>query len=122
MKVLDSYKSNDIDQVVKENVTRESVIFSDKSNSYLNMSDDVEVHTTEKSTAEASNTTLKWVHIAIANAKRTLLGISYHRINGEYLQADLDEFCYKLNRRYFGKKLFDRLLIASINGNGHHNR
>jgi hypothetical protein len=25
----------------------------------------------------------------------------------------LDEFCYKLNRKYFGKKLFHRLIIAS---------
>ncbi|MFM2191277.1 MAG: hypothetical protein RLZZ118_2002, partial [Bacteroidota bacterium] len=28
------------------------------------------------------------------------------------LQLYLDEFCYKLNRRYFGNKLFDRLALA----------
>jgi hypothetical protein len=28
----------------------------------------------------------------------------------------LNEFVYKLNRRYFGEKLFDRLLIAGITG------
>jgi hypothetical protein len=32
----------------------------------------------------------------------------------KYLQAYLNEFCYKLNRRYFGEKLFDRLIIATI--------
>lgn len=121
MKVLDSYKSEDIDKVVKDNIDKESVIFSDKSNSYVNMSDYVEVHVVEKSGKQVTNTTLKWVHIAIANAKRTLLGI-YHRINGEYLQAYLDEFCYKLNRRYFGEKLFDRMLIAAIHGNWQINR
>lgn len=121
MRVLDSYKTEDIDQMVKESASKESVIFSDKSNTYLNMADYVEVHVVEKSTSETTNSTLKWVHIAIANAKRTLLGI-YHRINGEYLQAYLDEFCYKLNRRYFGENLFDRLLIASINGNWQNNR
>ncbi|KAF7277664.1 hypothetical protein GWI33_000956 [Rhynchophorus ferrugineus] len=121
MKVLDSYKSEDIDKVVADNITKESVIFSDKSNSYVNMSDYVEVHVVEKSGKEVTNTTLKWVHIAIANAKRTLLGI-YHRINGEYLQAYLDEFCYKLNRRYFGERLFDRMLIAAIHGNWQVNR
>jgi hypothetical protein len=26
----------------------------------------------------------------------------------------LNEFVYKLNRRYFGDKLFDRLIVASI--------
>ncbi|MDI6049462.1 IS1595 family transposase, partial [Flavobacterium sp. XS2P24] len=28
----------------------------------------------------------------------------------------LNEFVYKLNRRYFEEKLFDRLVIASITG------
>ncbi|MFT5348871.1 MAG: hypothetical protein ACI9M3_001917, partial [Bacteroidia bacterium] len=45
--------------------------------------------------------------------KRTLLGV-YHRINQEYLQLYLDEFCYKLNRRYFKDRLFDRLVIAVV--------
>ena len=27
----------------------------------------------------------------------------------------LDEFCHKLNRRYFGKRLFDRMVIAAAN-------
>ena len=31
-------------------------------------------------------------------------------IKGKYLQAYLDEFCYKLNRRYFGEKLFDMIV------------
>ncbi len=46
---------------------------------------------------KSTKTTLKWVHIIIANAKRTLLGI-YHKIKGKYLQLYLDEFTYKLNR------------------------
>jgi len=54
---------------------------------------------------------MPWVHIAISNAKRTLLSI-YHKIKGKYLQLHLDEFCNKLNRKYFGEKLFDRLTIA----------
>jgi hypothetical protein len=53
---------------------------------------------------------LKWVHIAIANAKRTLLGI-YHVIKEKYLQFYLDEFYFKLNGRYsanlFGKLTFN---------------
>jgi hypothetical protein len=35
------------------------------------------------------------------------------------LQLYLDEFCYKLNRRYFGERLFDRLAIAIVSGNWH---
>jgi hypothetical protein len=65
----------------------------------------------EKSDTETTATTLKWVHIAVSNAKRTLLGID-HKVKGKYLQLYLDEFCYKLNRNYFGNRLFDRIVLA----------
>jgi hypothetical protein len=32
----------------------------------------------------------------------------------EYLQYYLNEFCYKFNRRYFGEKLFDRLVTVAV--------
>lgn len=111
MKVLESHQSEDIDQVVQENIDEKSIVFSDQSTSYFDLAKYVEVHITEKSTHHTTAHTLRWVHIAISNAKRTLLGI-YHKINAKYLQLYLDEFCYKLNRRYFGEKLFDRLTIA----------
>jgi len=50
-----------------------SIVFSDKSKSYVDISDFVEAHYTEKSTKETTNFTLKWVHIAISNAKRNFL-------------------------------------------------
>ena len=34
----------------------------------------------------------------------------------KYLQLYLNEFIYKLNRRYFGDRLFERLIIANITG------
>ena len=111
MKVLNGRSSDEINYFVGQNIDEESIVFSDKSTSYFDIADYVEVHVSEKSNAETTKTTLQWVHIAISNAKRTLLGI-YHKIKGKYLQLYLDEFCYKLNRRYFGDRLFDRLAIA----------
>lgn len=61
---------------------------------------------------EASSV-LPWVHTMISNAKRTFAGI-HHMIKGSYMQFYLDEFCYKVNRRYFKDKLFDRLLIVCV--------
>ncbi len=55
---------------------------------------------------------LPWVHVAIANAKTRLANI-YHGIKPEFLQGYLNEFCYKFNRRYFGERLFDRMLVAA---------
>lgn len=111
MKVVGNHNSADIDKLVSENFDQKSIVFSDKSTSYVNISDYVETHISVKSNNNTTKTTLKWVHIAISNAKRTLLGI-YHKIKGKYLQQYLDEFCYKLNRRYFGEKLFNRLILA----------
>jgi len=44
------------------------------------------------------------------------LGI-HHSINGIFMQNYLDEFCYKFNRRHFGDKLFNRLMVACIENN-----
>ena len=39
MKVLDTHKTDSIDQVIQENVDQKSVVFSDRANTYLNISD-----------------------------------------------------------------------------------
>jgi hypothetical protein len=70
-------------------------------------------HISYKSDKQTTKSTLKWVHITISNAKRTLLGI-YHMMKSEYLKAYLNEFCYRLNRRNFGENLFNIYIIASI--------
>lgn len=111
MKVLNSHDSNEINNVAKDSFDERSIVFSDKSKSYVDLYKYVDIHVAEKSTKETTNKSLPWVHIAISNAKRNLLGV-YHKIKGKYLQLYLDEFCYKLNRRYFGDRLFDRLTIA----------
>ena len=120
MKVLSGHSSDEINETVEENVDEKCIVFSDKSTSYLNISEYIDVHVTEKSTKETTVKNLPWVHIAISNAKRTLLGI-YHKIKGKYLQLYLDEFCYKLNRRHFGDRLFDRLTIAMVNNDWYNN-
>lgn len=112
-KVLETHLSLEINETIKESIDNQSIVFTDKSTSYVDISDFVELHITEKSNEKTTNETLKWVHITISNAKRNLLG-NYHKIKRKYLQLYLNEFIYKLNRRYFGDKLFERLVIANI--------
>lgn len=114
-KVLTGHTADQINETVKESLDEKSIVFSDKSTSYVDISDYVELHITEKSDKQTTTETLRWVHITISNAKRNLLG-NYHKIKGKYLQLYLNEFVYKLNRRYFGEQLFDRLVIANITG------
>ena len=114
-KVLNGHNGEEINETIKESIDNQSIVFTDKSASYVDIADFVELHIMGKSSKETTEETLKWVHIAISNAKRNLLG-NYHKIKRKYLQLYLNEFIYKLNRRYFGHSLFERLIIANITG------
>jgi DNA-directed RNA polymerase subunit RPC12/RpoP len=113
MIVIEDLKASTIDKQVKEYVAKESTIDSDNSTSYTNLKDLVHEHRPKVIKKEEVGTMLPWVHIAISNAKRVLLDI-FHAIKPEYLQCYLNEFCYKFNRRYFGEKLFDRLMVTAV--------
>jgi len=93
-----------------------SIIVSDDFRSYSKLKDHVWVHEAHKVSPKESGKIIPWVHTMISNAKRTLLGI-YHMVSKKYNQDYLDEFCYKVNRRYFGENLFDKLLIADATCN-----
>ena len=56
---------------------------------------------------------LPWVHIVISNAKRYLLG-TFHGVSPKYLQAYLDEFSYRFNRRFREAELPARLMAACM--------
>ena len=113
-KVLTDHTSEQINETIKEFISGKSILFSDKSISYIDIAVFVEIHIIEKSNKETTET-LKWVHIAISYAKRNFLG-NYRKIKGKYLQLYLNEFVYMLNRIYLEEKLFDRLVIAGIMG------
>ncbi len=114
-KVLEGHHSDKVNDTVKESSDEKSIVFTDDSSSYIDISDYVELHFSEKSSEKLTKETLRWVHISISNAKQNILG-NYHKINREYLQMYLNEFVYRLNRRYFGEKLFNKLVIAGITG------
>ncbi len=118
-KVLTDHKMEGTDRTLQKDIdNEESIVFTNKSTSNLNIADYVDIHISEKSDERTTKETLKWVHIAISNAKRNFVG-TYHKIKAKYLQLYLNEFVYKLNRRYFGARIFDRLMIASITTSGH---
>ena len=92
--------ATEIESLIKDSLDSKAIVFFDQSTSYFNIENYVEAHIAEKSDKLTTIVMLKWLHIAKSNAKRNFLGV-YHKINGEYLQNYLDEFVYKLNRRYF---------------------
>ena len=112
MRVMGSQQSDTVNDIIASNISSSSVLFSDMATNYIDIHKIVEEHITEKSSKETTAKTLKWVHIAISNAKRNFLGV-HHKINTDYLQNYLNEFVYKLNRRYMND-LFERVFVAAV--------
>lgn len=113
MVVVEDLKSATIDQKVIQNIKGNALVKTDNYKSYNNVNNLVWVHQAQTVKPKEASKVLPWVHTMISNAKRSLLGI-HHMISKKYYQDYLDEFCYKVNRRYFGEKLFDRLLVACV--------
>ena len=112
MKKIKNLEARTAQTLIKEYIDSNSVLQTDKSTTFSDLSDCIDVHVREISGTDKGKFNLRWVHIAISNLKKHLQ--TYHMISERMMQNYLDEFCYKLNRRYFGQKLFDRLIIASI--------
>ena len=113
MFVIGDLKAGTIDPIVSANIDKESIVGSDHSTSYTNFHSLVKEHRPQVIPKEEVGKMLPWVHIAISNAKRMLLDV-FHDIRPEYLQNYLNEFCYKFNRRYFGERRFERLMVAAV--------
>lgn len=111
MKVLADHSANMVTQTIAACMDEKSIVFTDKSKSYVDLATIVDTHVMEKSSKETTNTTLRWVHLTIRNAKANFSS-TYHKMKAIYLQNYLDEFCYKLNRRYFNTNIFERLTLA----------
>ena len=53
------------------------------------------------------------VIVTFSNAKRLFLDV-YQDICPDYIQNNLDGFCWKSNCRYLGDAMFDRLVVAGL--------
>jgi len=111
MQTIYSYKKDDMEVAVTDIIEKGSNIISDDSNSYNNLKNNYK-HEGQVIPKNKINEILPWVHTAISNAKRLFLDV-HHRIDDDFLQSYLNEFCFKFNRRYFDN-LFERLLITAV--------
>lgn len=62
---------------------------------------------------KAAGKLLPWVHRIISNAKAVIRG-AHRGVSEKHLQAYLSEICYRFNRRFWEKELFDRLVKACV--------
>lgn len=56
---------------------------------------------------------LPWVHRLISNAKSVIRG-THRGVSNKHLESYLNEICYRFNRRFWERELFDRLVQACV--------
>lgn len=62
---------------------------------------------------KAAGRLLPWVHRIISNVK-AVIGGTHRGVSEKHLQSYLSEVCYRFNRRFWEKELFDRLVKACV--------
>lgn len=115
MKAVDEMTKSAIKDFTKHHIEPSSIVNTDGFSSNVGVAS-VAVHQPKVTPAELVDEWLPWVHIAIANLKRFLLG-TFHGISLNYVQDYLDEFCYRFNRRFWEKQIPNRLLKLCLNKN-----
>jgi transposase-like protein len=108
MEVLESVSKAHVAAFAKGCLMTEQTVFTDAF-SALNSLAETQLHCAEVTPPKQASRWLPWVHIAIANLKRFLLG-TFHGVSAKYLQEYLNEFCYRFNRRFWEEQLPTRLL------------
>lgn len=119
MHVVESVNNEEIEKIVVENVAEQETIKTDGLQVYKFL-EKVGYNHDRKVIAGSgmkAHDLLKWVHIIAGNAKSWLNG-TFHGIDKKHLQSYLDEFCFRLNRRFFESQIFDRLLNACVLSRG----
>lgn len=114
MTVVSSLCTNEVSCEAAKMVQKSATVITDGRRCYKGLQSICSKHeeVIVKDKTEVSKA-FPWVHTAISNAKKKILGL-HHQVKNVYMQNYLNEFCYKFNRRYFGEKLFDRLVLATM--------
>jgi transposase-like protein len=109
--VIGDYSAASLGAFVAGNIADGSTVVSDGWAGYRHLK---EVKHDPKVIGETpAHLVLPRIHRVFANAKRWALGV-YHGLREEHLQAYLDEFAFRFNRRRSPQAAFDRLLGLAI--------
>ena len=104
MMVVENVKKETLQIIVDQHFEKKTKVECDSYQSYLGLKD-VEVMPKKYQAGD-----LHWLHKAISNLKTFLMGTYHGRCTN--LQAYLDEYCFRFNRRMTGEQIFLRLVRA----------
>jgi hypothetical protein len=92
-------------------IEKGATVTSDGLSCYRKLASKGYIHVPENLDPDENPEHLKWLHIVISNLKDFLNG-TYHGIGERHMQAFLDEFCFRFNRRFWHSQLFGRTVAA----------
>ena len=113
MQIIEDQSYASFEKATKDHFSPSAELHTDGLKPYSKLKSYVKKHVAKKIPPKEAEKLLPWVYTTIANLKRGLLG-RHHNVRDDYLQNYLNEFCYKVNRRYFEDQLFDRMMIAAV--------
>lgn len=112
MKAVTNVNKENVKKFAKESIESGQILNTDAFCALKVLSEEHH-HVAKVTPPELVDEWLPWVHIVISNFKSYLLG-TYHGVSGLYVQEYLDEFCYRLNRRFWEEQIPNRLLRVCI--------
>lgn len=110
LQVIPNASSQSLTAAAKKNIASGSAVLTDGWPGYKGLPEQGYNHipwVLEK--PEDASKVMPWAHIVISNFKRWALN-TFHGVSAKHLQAYLDEFCYRLNRRWKRSDIFRRVL------------
>ena len=117
MQLVDHAGSESVAEFVKKHIAKGTVVQTDGLNWYKKPLAGDYNHDSRDIKTNTDPDWLKAIHIIISNAKAFING-TYHGLGRKHLQAYLDEFSYRFNRRFVSNQLFNRLLFAAVSATG----
>ena len=113
MKVLESGTIEELQTTTEKSLEVNSSIKADRATAYSKSFRNFEKVEFYDMSKHESGKILPWSSKAITNSKN-LIKAMHHAVEAPYLQNYLNDFCFKYNRRCFGEKVFDRLVVAAV--------
>lgn len=111
LEVIPDYRGETLKGFIERNVMRNSTIWTDDNKSYYGL--EGYMHYPRVIGQMAAHVIMPWIHRVFSNAKRWGMGV-FHGFRKKYLNAYLNEYVFRWNRRFSYRSSFDRLVGIGI--------
>lgn len=111
-RMIENASSSELKQIFDKHISKEAKVVTDKWRGYSPLTELFNI-TQEKSEPDKN---FKVMHRCVQLLKSWIRGI-HHSVDKQYLQAYLNEFCYRINRSIHKETIFDKLIQRMVYAN-----